>query len=143
MIQAQKGRDQVLLTPQLVTDAATATANMDCRDGDYATIRINFAAEQAATSGDPTISLLESDDTVVTNFTTVTANITKNLETTGMVRYEVDLRGRRRYLRLAITAATPDADITCGAIGTLSRLDEAPANTTDMQSTTYDTVVIL
>lgn len=143
MIQATRMKDTVLLSPQAYGGGDSAvTANLDRIGSDHATIRIMFAIEANTNANGPTISLLESDDTVVTNFATIIADRTsEDLEAAKEVRYEVDCRARKRYLRLSITAAThtTDDDITLCAIGTLSRNEADPANTTDMG----DDVVVL
>jgi hypothetical protein len=134
MIHAQTGIDTVLLA-QGITDAATATARWDTRGGDHATIRIAFAIEEGTDATDLTIvSLLESDDTIVTNFATITANITVgSLAATKEVRYEVDLKGRKRWLRLTVSSGTAsDNNISFAAIGTLTRNAIEPASTTAM-----------
>lgn len=128
------GRDTVLFAPTGITDGAVSTANLDTRLGDWATIRISFAAEETTHATASTISLLESDDTVVTNFATIVAdNSSLDLASAREERYEVDLRGRKRYLRLSITAGTTTGgNITFASIATLHRLGAGPASTTDM-----------
>ena len=134
MIHSQNGKDTVLLAPQAMTNSATVTANLDCKGADYATIRINFAAELNTNAVGPTISVLESDDTVVTNFATIVANRTaEDLTSAKEVRYEVDMRARKRYLRLSVSTATAtNDDITVGSIATLTRNASDPASTSDM-----------
>jgi len=140
-VSAQKLIDTVLLRPQLVTDGATVTANLDCAGAAWASVRVNLSTEETTHANASTVSLLESDDTVVTNFATITADQSVNLETGQEVRYEVDLLGRKRYLRLSYTAGTGTGnDITVGSIGSLSRNVVAPASTTAMGD---DIVVIV
>jgi len=140
---ATKGIDTVLLAPQAMTNSATVTANFDTKRADHATIRIAFAAELNTNAVGPTIALTESDDTVVTNFATFDSNFARaaeDLTSAKEVRYEVDTKGRKRYLRLAVTTATTTNDnVTLSAIGTLSRNEEEPASTTDIGD---DVVVI-
>jgi hypothetical protein len=149
MIDPQKGIDTVLLAP-LAAAAATAerTASWDTVQVDgtakYAEIRMVFSAEATTDNVGPTISLLESDDTVVTNHATFDSNFERSAETLTAakeVRYLVNLLGRKRYLRLVVTpgtVATNDQIQFC-AIGTLSRTGVVPGSTTDMGD---DTVVI-
>lgn len=145
MIQSQRGIDTVMLSPQGITDGATVTANLDCRGADYATLRLPFAAEESTHAADTTVSLLESDDTVVTNFATITADVALDLTNAKELRYEVDLLARKRYLRLSVTAGTvTGGNITCAAVATLSRNDESPGSTTEMQAAgTTDSVVVV
>ena len=140
-IPAQTGIDTVLFAPTGITDAATSTANFDCIGADHATVRINFAAEETTDAGTVLVSLLGSDDTIVTNFATITADQSVANTSATELRYEVDLIGQKRYLRLSVTAgAGTGSDLTFSSIGTLTRNDVSPANTTEMGD---DTVVIV
>lgn len=123
--------DSLLVAPQAMTNSATVTANLDCSGAAYATIRIALASEINTNAVGPTLSLLESDDTVATNFATVTANRTaEDITTAKEVTYGVDLRGRKRYLRLSVTTATAtNDDVTLASVATLSRKTEGPAGT--------------
>ena len=134
MIYAQATKKDVLIAAQAMTSPATVTANLDTVGAGYASVDINFGAELNANGVGPTISLLESDDTVATNFATITADLgAVTLTAEKLVRYDVDLRGRKRYLRLSVTTATAtNDDITFAANSILSRLGEAPSSTTEM-----------
>ena len=134
MIKQQLGTDSFLFSLSGVT--TTAGATLDTAGADYATIRIAFASEITTDCVGPTISLLDNDTTVVSNFATAVADRTaEDLTAAKVVTYHVDLRGGKRYLRLTVdpvgTAASDDA-VTCAAIATLSRQVEAPGATTDM-----------
>ena len=94
-VSAQKLIDTVLLRPQLVTDGATVTANLDCAGAAWASVRVNLSTEETTHANASTVSLLESDDTVVTNFATITADQSVNLETGQEVsRFEGSLQLR-------------------------------------------------
>jgi len=125
--------DSLLIAPQAMTNSATVTANLDCTGAAYATVRIALASEINTNAIGPTLSLLESDDTVVTNFATVTADRTaEDITSAKEVTYGIDMRGRKKYLRLSIsTETTTNDNVTCAAIATLSRQTERPAGTTD------------
>lgn len=150
MIHSQRGQDKLLLAPQAMTNSATVTANFDTLDpgqgrAGYATIRIGFASEINTNAVGPTISVLESDDTEVTNFATIVADqSTIAFVAATELRYEIDLRGRKRYLRLSVsTDTTTNDNVTVSAIGTLTRLggtQGSPASTTEMGD---DLVVIV
>ena len=140
----QRIKSEVMLASQLVTDGATVTANLDCRGADYARIIVNLGAEETTNATTVTLSLLESDDTVVTNFATVTANATPGLENAHQRVYHVDMRNRKRYLRLSFTAGTgTGSNAYVGAVADLYLQDEAPASTSDMVASTNDAVTIL
>jgi len=104
---AQLGTDSLLLTP---TAAATTarTANLDCAGANYATIRVELGVEANTNSTNVAIQLSESDDTVVTNFATFNSSFNRTVDNTAatIATNHVNLRGRKRYLRLTITPDT-------------------------------------
>lgn len=143
MIQTMKEIDKQLVAARAITAAATASASWDTLGADWATITLNFVSEVNTSAVGPTISVLESDDTVVTNHATIVANRVEDLAASHLLRYEIDLRARKRYLRLTVTAATNTSNdaVTMSATGTLSRLANNPDSTTDMVFSTNDAVV--
>lgn len=102
----------VMLAP---TAAATAvrTANLDCQGADYATIVVPLGAELNTNATGVAVQLSESDDTVATNFATFNASFNRTVDnTTGTIAVShVDLRARKRYLRLTVTPATTTNDV--------------------------------
>ena len=125
-----------LIAARAITNNATVTANLDTNGADYATIVVNISSELNTNAVGPTISLLESDDTTASNFATVTANITGDAVAAKPIVYGVDLRGRKRYLRLSISSATATNDhFTASADAVMARLDVGPVGTTDIVST--------
>ena len=146
MIHAQNQKLEVMLAPQAVSNGATATANLDVKGADYATIILSFAAEKNTNAVGPALSLLESDDTTATNFATFDSNFTRateDLTESKQVVYHVDTRARKRYLRLSVTPATSTNDtLTICAEALVARLSEDPASTSDMVASTNDKVVI-
>ena len=144
MIESLKTKDEVMLAPQTVTDGATVTANLDCVGADWAKINVLCSAEESTHAANSTISLSESDDTVVTNFATVTANTSLDLTASKQQRFEVDLRGRKRYLRLSFTAGTTTGgDVDVAAVASLGRLAQGPGSTSDMVASTSDGVTVV
>ena len=137
MIYEQATRSTTLLAPQAMTNSATATANFDTIDatfgaGNYATIRLHLASEINVNAVGPTISVLESADTEITNFATITADrATEEFVTGKSVVYFIDLRLRKRYLRLSVsTDTTTNDDVTVFAEGLLTRNAQEPISTT-------------
>ena len=124
--------DSIVMEPTLMTNTVTTTANLDCLGAAYATLRVALKSEINTNAVGPTLSLLESDTTDSTNFATITADRTaETIVAAKAVTYGVDMRGRKRYLRLSVTTATATNDnVTVSAIGTLSRQDVNPAGTT-------------
>lgn len=144
MIQTLAMQD-TLLKATSMTNSATQTANWTVAQNGWATIRLGFAIELNTNGVGPTISLLESDDTVVSNFATITADRSaEDLTAAKIVRYEIDCRKRKKVLRLSVTTATATNDnVTFVAMGTLSRMADQPSSTTDMVATTNDAVVLV
>ena len=131
MLQERAVNDSLLISPRSMTNSATTTANLDTKGANYATIRVAFASELNTNAVGPTLVLSESDDTVVTNFSTLSTRSAEDLTAARELHYGVDLRGRKRYLRLAVTTATTTNDnVTLAAIATLSDLENAPSGTT-------------
>lgn len=95
----------ILLAP--VTAATTArTAALDCRGADYATILVTLGAEANTNSTNVTLQLAEGDTT--NSFATFNADFNRVIDNTAavVVAYHVDLKGRKRNLRLTITPDT-------------------------------------
>jgi len=126
-----------LAAAQAMTAAATVTANIDTNGADYATVIVNLSSEANTSAVGPTISLLEADTTDVSNFATITADVTGDAVAAKPILYGVDLRGRKRYLRVSITTATHTTNdvMTVGAGVILSHLKNAPSGTTGIVST--------
>lgn len=118
---AQLGTDSVLLAP--IAAATTArTANLDCAGANYAKIVIPIGAELNTNSTNVVIQLSESDDTVVTNFATFNAVFNRTVDNTAatVATDLIDLEGRKRYLRLAITPdTTTNGPVISAAVATL------------------------
>lgn len=140
----QRAIQKQLLAPQGITDGATVTANLDTKGHDAVSIVVNCAAEESTHAANSTLSLLQSDDTVVTNFATIVANKSLDLAAAKVHRYEVDMKGKKRYLRLSVTAGTTTGgNITVGAVAALHRSAEEPSGTTDILASTSDSVQVV
>ena len=137
MLPFRNMKHQQLIVGRALTNNATATGSVDCNGADYATIVVNICSETNTNAVGPTISLLESDTTDSTNYATITADITGDAVAAKPIVYGVDLRGRKRYLKLSISAptATNDELKSVGADVLLSRLSSGPNGTTGIVST--------
>ncbi len=136
MIKERLVNDSLLIAPKAQTNSATTTANLDTQGAGYATIRVAFASELNTNAVGPTLVLSQSDDTVVTNFATIDTQTAVDLTAAKEILYGVDLKGKKRYLRLAVTTATATNDnVTFSAIATLSDLENAPNGTTSVADT--------
>lgn len=133
MIKERLVNDSLMVAPVAKTNSTTTTANLDTLGAGYATIRVAFASELNTNAVGPTLVLSHSDDTVVTNFATLDTQTATDLVAAKTIHYGVDLRGKKRYLRLAVTTATATNDnITVSAVATLSDLENAPNGTTSV-----------
>lgn len=115
--------DSVMLAP--ITAATTArTANLDCKDANYAKIRVVLSAEVNTNSTNVAIQLSESDDTVATNFATFDADFNRPVDnTSGTVATScIDLEGRKRYIRLTVTPdTTTNGAVISSAVASLCK----------------------
>ncbi len=144
MINLQATKLQVLLGP---TTAATTTrsASFDWAGADYATIRVTQSAS-AGTNGGCSISVLEADSlpTNATLFSTIVTDLTAQATTSHEAVYHIDLKSRKRYGKVILTPTTNTNDsIITSAHLILSRLEQAPSNTSAMVATTNDIVTIV
>lgn len=146
MINGLRVLEGVALAPASQTAAATRSANIDTLGYDYATIRVNCAAEVNTNASTPTIAVKESDDTTATNFATWSSSYSRNedLASAHNVVFKIDLRGRKRYLNLSITAATHTTNdvVTASAGYTLERAEVMAAGTAALIASTNDVVVV-
>ncbi len=119
----QIGVDSIVITP---TDAATAelTGNLDCQDANYATIRVLLGAEANTNSTNVPITISESDDTVVTNFATFDATLNRTVDNAAaaVATSHIDLKARKRYLRVTVTPdTTTNGAVEIAVMGTLEK----------------------
>lgn len=146
MLHQQTKTLHLLLAPASQTNSATRTANLDCAGAGYAEIVMNFASAINTNAVGPTIQLSESDDTVVTNFATFNADFNAtglDISTAKVRSYQLDLRKRKRYLRLSVTTATATNDnVTMGAHAFLSRKSQEPASEANMAGDTNSVVTV-
>lgn len=144
MNQAKRGVDQLLLSMKSVT--TTASAAQDCIGARYATVRIVVGTRLVTNPAACTISLLESDDTVVSNYATIVADRAEVLASVHHeVRYEVDLRSRKRFLKLIVTPGTTASNdaVVLVALATLTRNESDPSAAAGLVATTNDAVVVV
>ena len=132
MIHDRNSKFSAMIGSQSMTNSATVTANLDTAGADYATIVVNLGSEVNTNAIGPTLSLLEDDTTVASNFATIVADQTAvDITSAAVVVYGVDLRGKQRYLRLSVTSETTTNDnVEVAATAILSRNTEGPAGTT-------------
>lgn len=126
--------------------AATRSANIDCLGADYATVKVNFGARVNTSAATCTCILKESDDTVASNFATWSSSFSRSEDLTSahQVVFQVDLRGRKRYLNLSMTNGTHTTNdlVTASADVILARRETVAAGTAAMIGSTNDAVVV-
>jgi hypothetical protein len=147
MIHALNAPDTLCISPAGITAGATSAVNIDTLGADWATIRValsNIVTTGVASADGVTVKLTESVDTNSSNATTFVADRT-GIKFGREIRYEVDTRTRKRYLRLSVipgTSGVSNEPVTACAFSTLSRKAAAPASTSDLIAGTNDAVVI-
>lgn len=126
-----QSRDFSLLLAPITAATTERTANLDCQGASYASIVLAVSAEANTNSTNVLVALLESNDTTATNFATFNATYNVTVDNTAAAQQplHVDLRGRKRYLRLRVT---PDTT-TNGAVITsaIAVLDKQLRSTSD------------
>lgn len=126
---AQRNPDTVWILPSALTAGSNVTANIDCIGADYATVRVlvsNTAGTGVASASGTTVSILNSDSTNATTFVTLVADRT-GIKFGREVRYEVDLTGKKRLLRVNITAGSAGVSndaVTVAMVATLSKKED-------------------
>lgn len=137
-VPSQNIKARVALVPQTV---GTATANvygntLDVRGFDSATFIIG-ARSATATSVPDRVIIEHADDTNTASFaaiTTISSGLPTQINSTAVTNQDafavvnVDLRGKKRYLRLGLRASSNLA--TMDAICILDNAGQAPVNAT-------------
>lgn len=130
-------RKQVIAVNQAsTTNAGTASGNIDTLGYDYLEIDVITTTSDDTTNNPSVLKLSESDDTVVTNFANISGAVgdtdftIPNAVTSGDwgVKFGVDLRARKRYIKVSVSPLTTQS-IT--VIGNLSKGDEGPNSAAD------------
>lgn len=138
----QNAKKVLVLNQASTTNGATASGNIDTLGYDYVNLDVIMTTSNDATNNPSVLKLSESDDTVVTNFADITefvgdgtggftipSAITAATSIDGpYATFNVNCRGRKRYLKLSVSPVTTQS-IT--AIAQLGRAHEEPVGTTD------------
>ena len=149
MVQGERLVSAMFMQPQAVTNGATATARMDTWLGPvsqpqarYVDVDVAFASQVNTNAVSPTVQLLESDDTVVTNFATISPIVNPTLTAPGFVRFCIDMRARKRWLRLTvgIPTATNDNQVVSATARVRRQLE--PASIVDLGDSNSTAVIV-
>lgn len=112
MMPLQNTATFVAIKPQSVTSGATASGYVDCLGYHEAAVDVALDSQSSTTSNPSVLKLMESDDTVVTNFAAIAAftgdgvggfTIPPAGAAATVVRLNVDLRRRKRYLKVFVS----------------------------------------
>lgn len=134
---SRPNKSVLVLASTSTTNGATATGQIDTLGFKTLTLDVNMTTADSTTNKLTTLKLSESDDTVATNFVDITAftggtnsgNFTLPAPSTStnqpnLYKFNVDLRGRKRYLKVTVTPPTTQ---TITVWGVLQKGDKAPA----------------
>ena len=132
-----QGKNIIVISQASTTNAATATGNIDTLGFDYAVVDLLLATSNDTTNNPTVCKLAECDTTVVSSFADITAFVGDGsggwtipaAVTSGdwVVKFNVDLRGRKRYLKLSVSPLTTQV---MTAMANLFRAEESPVDTT-------------
>lgn len=128
----QRAKQVVLISPITKTSTTTATADLDCKGHRSVDITVMIGTAKNTNGVPPkTIKLSESDDTVSSNFADISgATHNAALAASTSVRFHVDLRKRKRYIKLTFTPeTTTNDDQLVSAIAVLDRSNADPSST--------------
>ena len=123
-----------------ITAATTArTAAIDTQGADYATVVVHVGAEANTNSTNVALNLRESDTNAATAFATFNSSYSVTADNTAATVqvFNVDLKGRKRYLQIVVT---PDTT-TNGAVIT-SCISELVKEVSAANSSNADQVVV-
>lgn len=128
------GKSVIAISPTSTTNGATTTGSFDTLGYDYALISVMSTTSNDTTNNFSVLSVTEGDTTAsysaIAALTgdsgfTIPAADTANNQVVAQMR--VDLRGRKRYLKLSCTPLTTQ---TIWATAVLSKADEEPNTAT-------------
>jgi hypothetical protein len=130
-MQVKRSKQAILVNQESITAGGTATGYVDTLGYDYLTVDVITSTSDAATNNPSVLKLGQSDAT--SGFTDIQGTIgdtdwtIPDAVTSGTwgLRFNVDLRGRKRYVNISLSPLTTQ---TVTAIGTLSRADESPTD---------------
>jgi hypothetical protein len=134
----------VMLNSALLTHGQTATAIVDTREFEDVTVVVSGALAGAGTN--PAVSFLTADTTNTADV--VTAVATQSLPTGAgeCLVYQMPKLGKRRYVRLTVTAPSGSTNSNLApihAVAILGRKDEGGVSTADIANSTNSVVVFV
>ena len=109
-----------------VTNGATVTANIDTFGiKGPITIELILGTTNTPTNTLTTLKLAQSDDTVVTNFANISGFVggtdftiaNQSSSVANVYRFDVDTRGRKRYIKLSASPVTTQEMVVVAKLG--------------------------
>ena len=139
MIHAQTEKHVVLLSPAaVVATTATATGRVDCLGFNYVAVDVLVDSTTGGTSPPTVLKFTEGDTTTaddvivaLTGGTATGANVgfvipaTTTAAPAGIVRFNIDLKKRKRYLKFSVTPLISGGQLI-SAVAHLSRAHVMP-----------------
>lgn len=130
MIQITQTKDLVSVEPQArINNVAVTCAAVDRKGFDYANVKLLLGATDV---GLTVCKLQESDDNVTfadvsgADFS-VSGTLPASTDSNKVFEWDVDLRGRKRYLRPAITVGNGTSGAFLSVLVQLFRAEQTPA----------------
>jgi len=129
----------VAKTTAAIVTAQTATASIDTMGYDFMQLAVKLGTEAAVSSVPTTLKLSESDITDATGYSDIkafvggtatdgfslTGSVFTATSTSANVVFNVDLRGRKRYIKIAMSPQVTDA--LFGVYAVLARGEASPS----------------
>ena len=130
-----QSKQVVVILDGAVTNGETVTGVVDTLDYDFMTMDICLSTADSVSNNPSTLKLTELDTNVISSAATFgsfegdTGFTIPACVTAGDygVKFNVDLRGRKRYIFLTVTPLTTQV---VAAVANLTKGTEAPVNTT-------------
>ena len=146
MVPALMGKMKIELAAASQSAAATRSANVDTLGADFAEIGVVCGIEANTSAATVAIVVSESDTTDASAFATWSSSFSRDedVSTAHNVRFLIDTRARKRYLKLQVTNGTHTTNdlFTSAAYSILTRREQNPVGTAGMIGSTNDAVVI-
>lgn len=132
----QQQQASVVMAPASYSSGGTSVMWFDRKGFDYAEVNVLFGT-LATNGGVPSVfRITESDATVISNFTTISGGSATLLAASlagSCVKFQIDLRKRKRYINLDVTNGT--STLLIGAVANLTRAGQS-RDTAAQQSVT-------
>lgn len=132
----QQALTVILAASPLASATAAITASVDMAKAHYATVLVPCGIQANTNATSVVLDVLHSDDTVVSNHTSLGTAAVANAATICGV-YHVNWIGKKRYMRVTATPdTTTNGPVLLGGIVVLKQVDVAPTTSTTSSVTT-------